>query len=252
MTARDLVTAALRILGVLREGGSLSGTQGVAGLRVFNRMLDAFPLERQLVYAIDRQLFALVANTQSYTLGPGGTWNTTPLYGVGTPRPVEIDSAYWQDPTTLDEIPVVLMTEGEFQSLNARTITGTVVQRLYYKPSMPQGDVFVWPTPTLVANMVLYLAKPWNAGHTLDTVLTLPPGYQRMLEYGLAEEWGSEYPNFLREDIRDNAREAKALVKRQNLRIEPMVSDLAGVTRGRRGAADGSMSGWVAWQTGRW
>jgi hypothetical protein len=247
MTVRDLIGVALTKLGILGEGRAPSGNQGAAGVRCLNSLLDAFPLERHLVYVIDRQTFALVANTQTYTLGPGGTWNTTPLYGVGSPRPEGIESAFWQDPSTLDELPVWLLDEQAYRDLEGvRSLTATVVQRLYYAPQMPQGSVFVWPKPTVNANIILFLQRPFDRQTTLDSLLAYPPGYQRLLEYGLAQELGTEYPGSLRPEIVAVAEDAKRLVKMGNAKPSRMTSDLLGVTGMRRS----TLTSWDTWMRG--
>lgn len=228
MTIRDLIGVALLKLGILRVGGTVSAQQGQAGVRCLMSLLDTLPIEPGLVYTIDRQLFALVANTQTYTLGPGGTWNTTPLYTATTPRPPKIHAAWWHDTTNEYEQPVHIMEDAEYRSLNPRTMTSTQVQALYYEPTMPQGRVFVWPKPTQAATMVLYLAHPFDGTVTLDSALGYPPGYQRFFEFGLAFEMGTEYPAALAANpvIITEYDRAKRLVTRANVRIPKMRNDL--------------------------
>lgn len=247
-TVRDLIQVAFLKLGILAEGEPLSAAQAAQGLRCLNSLLDAWALERLLVYVIDRQTFATVAGTQAYTLGPGGVWNTTPLYGAGTPRPVAIQSAWWQD-TYGNELPLDVLDDQAYQSLTVRTLASMQALALKYDADFPLGKVFLWPKPSSVATIVLYLWRPWNAAQTLDTALSFPPGYQRLLEFNLAVELSSEYPGTLRPELAVLASEAKAKVQVPNLRIARLRSDLVGVT-GHRGEA-GLYSAWPSWLAGR-
>jgi hypothetical protein len=221
------------------------------GLRCLNSLLDAWALEDLLVYVIDRQIFSLVGGMQTYTLGPGGLWNTTPLYGAGCPRPIQISQAWWQEPATLIEEPIaVLRDHQDYQNLRSVPMTiGSQVTALWYDPTAPLGRVFVYPTPTMVANIILYLWHPWNAANTLDTVMVLAPGYQRMLEYNLPVEISSEYPGTLRPDILALANESRERVQIRNVRVPRMTSDVAGVT-GHGGEGRRSLWGFTDWLTG--
>jgi hypothetical protein len=248
MTARDLVTTALLKLGVLAEGEVATAPQAMGGLRVLNSMVDAWSLEGLLVYVIDRQTFALVSGVGTYTLGPGGQWNTTPLYGAGVKRPVQIENAWWQEPVSLVEYPLNLLHDhGDYQALCSIPMSTSMPMDVWYEPSVPLGRVFIYPTPTLPANVILYLWHPWDSAVTLDSVLTLAPGYQRLLEFQLAVDLSTEYAGTLRPDITALASEAKENVQRMNTRVPRMQTDLAGVT----GEGGSMFTLWNRWLSGR-
>jgi hypothetical protein len=251
VTVRDLITTAFLKLGILGVGEALDASYAATGLRCLNSLLDAWALEDLLVYVIDRQVFPLVANTQTYTLGPGGTWNTTPLYGAGSPRPAQIEGAWWQEPSTLIEQPIhVLKNHVDYQYFRSiPTITSTLVTDLWYDAGAPLGTVFVYPKPTAASNIILYLWHPWNAATTLATTLTLAPGYQRLLEFNLPVELSSEFPGTLRPDIVALANESMEKAQRRNVRVPRMASDLAGVTS-HSGHGRHSMWGFTDWATG--
>jgi hypothetical protein len=201
----------------------------MGALRVLNSLLDGWATEQLLVYVIDRQVFGLVGNTASYTLGPGGTWNTTPLYGAGTPRPVRLEAVWYVEPSTQTELPVTLLQDhADYQALRAVPVAGTLPCAVFYEPSVPLGTVYVSPTPTGNGQMVCYLWHPWSTEQTLDTVLVLAPGYLRMLEYNLALDLASEYPGVLagRDDLVAGAMESKSKVQTLNIRVPRMQTDI--------------------------
>lgn len=231
-TVRELLTDALLMLGIVAEGELLSGTQADRALRIFNSMLDGWATEKLLVYTMDRQVFALAAGTQTYTLGPGGTWNTTPLYGAGSARPVRVSTPTWRDAGQDLELPVNLMDEDEYRSLVLRGMSSTIVTDLYYSPTFPLGEVFVWPRPTITAQMVLWLWHPYNTQQTLDFDLVFPQGYERALVYNVAVELSMRYPGSLRAELATLAGESKDKIKLLNHTVPVLRSDLAGAGAG--------------------
>ena len=241
-TVRDVITEALVMLGVHADGEPLDAVQAAGGLRALNTLIESWQTERLLVYVIDRQTFSLVAGTQTYTLGPGGAWDTTPLYGAGAARPVRIEEANWRDPSTLLELPVHIMSEGEYHRLRVRNTTGGIVTHLYYSQAFPLGSVFVWPVPSTTDQMVLWLWHPWVSTNTLDTVVSFPPGYQAMLEYNLAVWLSARYPGTLRPELVTLAADLKGKVKRLNHKSPHMISDAAGVLQG--GVQGGGYTAW--------
>ena len=231
-TIRDVVTEALLILEIIGEGETPTATQAAGALRVLNTLIDSWAIEGLLVYTLDRQVFALAANVPTYTLGPGGTWNTTPLYGAGTPRPVHVSDAQWKALSQDVWDPVYVMNDHEYQHLALRASTGTQVTALHYSPTMPLGTVFVYPTSTVTGQLALFLWHPYDTQNTLDTVLMFPPGYQRMLEYNLAVDLSERYPGTLRSSTAAFAAESKDKVESMNVRVPLMTSDLVGLTPG--------------------
>lgn len=84
-SAATLIAAALRDIGVLAEGEPMSAAMGADGLIRLNQMVQSWQAEFGTVTAVERTIFPLVSNQQTYTIGPGGDFNV--------PRPVSIDGA---------------------------------------------------------------------------------------------------------------------------------------------------------------
>ena len=81
-TARDMIDSALRLTGVKAPGETATNGEAADALEVWNDLLDALALENLMLYGNENETFNLVANQQSYTIGPSGNFNTK--------RPVEI------------------------------------------------------------------------------------------------------------------------------------------------------------------
>src|SRR5689334_3657024 len=85
MNARTLITASFADCGLIADGESLEPSQAQDGLRRLNNLCATFRTIYGTVLSIDRNVFALTANQQTYTIGLGGDFNV--------PRPLTIPAA---------------------------------------------------------------------------------------------------------------------------------------------------------------
>lgn len=74
-TARILISASLFDLGVIGDGESLTASQADQGLRRLNNLVSGWQTYPGTIPAIERMIFPLVANKQTYTIGLGGDLN---------------------------------------------------------------------------------------------------------------------------------------------------------------------------------
>jgi hypothetical protein len=186
-------------------------------LRKFNMLLDSWRGDSLLVNKLTRQVFDLAAATQSYTIGSGATWNTQ--------RPEEIYRAGLLDvtsnPTDPTEYEVTVLTDEEWASIALKTQGGQTVA-IWYEKSMPNGRIYAWPIPDAAYDMVLYTPVPLvdvaesDAG--LATVLSLPPGYRRMIVNNLAMESADSFEKPITATLSGKADASMEIVKRRNAR----------------------------------
>lgn len=228
MTARDLITASLRILGVVASGETPTAAELNDGLVTLNTFIDYLQTQGRTVYTWTRATKAIVASQATYTIGSAGDFNRA--------RPTQITKAsvLLTDPDPDLEIPLRILLEDEWRELSSKPLTGTLPSALYYNPTYPLGTIHIWPIGTdTTVSLVLYLEEPVGTLATLNTSLSYPPGYERMLKYKLAMELASEYqrqPDPLAVQI---AAESWAGVKRtthrpQLLRVDPALMGAGG------------------------
>jgi hypothetical protein len=210
VTALDLITDSLMLVGVVAEGESVPAAQAQHGLRTLNRLLDTWRLDSMLVYAIDRQVVQATANVGTYTIGTGATWNVE--------RPVRIETAGLLDTTQTPtlEIPLKVLTDEEYQAISLKGLTSTYATWLYYDQAYPAGNVILWPTPTVARQVALYLWHPLTSIASLATTLSFPPGYENMCLYGLAVHLAAAYRVTLPETTAALAVSTMAAVQSQN------------------------------------
>ncbi len=84
-TANAIIASSLVDLGVLTPGEPPTPGQSSDALRRLNAMVSSWRTQYGTVTSIDRMVFPLVANQQTYTIGAGGDFNV--------PRPVSINGA---------------------------------------------------------------------------------------------------------------------------------------------------------------
>jgi hypothetical protein len=234
LNARGLITDALIDLGVLEPGDALSPQDAAIGLRHLNRFIETCRTQNLTFPFLEREVFTVVADQGTYTIGPGGDFDTT--------RPQNILGASWLAPTTGAttgrlEVRVRILTDDEWAALSLRDMTNAQWTALHYTATYAGGlgTIELWPVPNTATNdLVLYRGDTIQGFANLTTFYDFPPGYAEMFQfnlekrlcrvYGKAREWGA-----LDEDLANNA---IRVVKRQNFRLQDTYLD---GTLGRHG-----------------
>lgn len=181
-TARVLVSDALKELKVLAEGDTATGTMADDALRALNRLMEILSNNQSFAYypvLVQRSL----TGESSFTVGPTGN--------VVTARPINIESAYVTY-SGLD-YPVRVVDNQLWDGISNKATTGSLTEYVWYEGTMSNGIVHVAPLASGVTlNLrVITLVATFA---TLDTVLTLPPGYEECLMSNLAVRLSPQYP----------------------------------------------------------
>ncbi len=215
MTVLDLITNSLRLIGALSTGEVPSANESDEALTILNDMLEQWSIQGLLVYQQTKETFALTANQNPHTMGPGGNFDTTRptrilraniLKGTQEFYLEVIDTKKWADisiKTTSSSIPSYLMTDGAFPLLN----------------------INLWPIPSEANSLVIYSIKPIAAFAAITDDIALPPGYSRAIRYNLAAELAIEYGRAPHPKIEQIASESKAELVRQNTTAYIMRND---------------------------
>jgi hypothetical protein len=209
MTGRDYVATALRLIGALAPGESAEASEAADGLASLNRMLGSWSNENLLVYSRVRETFTLTSSVASYTLGTGGTLNTT--------RPVSIERAFLRDASSATpiEYEIHIASLEEWQSTTAKDVNG-IPSVLYADGAYPLMGINLYPRPSQAYSLGLWSLKELTAISTLDTVVSMPAGYEEALIYNLAIRLAPEYGKTTPAEVVKIATDAKANVKRTN------------------------------------
>jgi hypothetical protein len=233
-TGLGLINAALKTIGVLAAGETASPEDAADALLRLNEMIDAWGTQRLTIYELKRTTKTLTASTASYTIGTGGSINIV--------RPVWIESAGLIIDTAATipvEIPIRVLTDDEWSGIVLKTLTSPLAQGIYYDHGWVSGlaTISVYPIPTVSTTQLVLYCPTAVLGMALATSYAFPPGYAKLLRYGLANEL-MEFgvPNDVQDRVAVKYAEAMADVKRANHRTMEM--SLPAGLGGQRGVYD--------------
>lgn len=218
-TVRDLIHQSAMLAGMRASGEVLDATTAQDVLTVLNQLIDSWNLASLMIYQIERVIVPMVASQQTYTVGPGGQFNMV--------RPVTLHSVSWRDEAVFPplELPLHEMEQWEYEGLRVRETPSSMPTRFYYDEAFPLARLFVYPKPSMTKQLVLYPWHLWNSQNTLDTVVSYPPGYERMLVHNLAVELGQQPGARLTPATIQIALDSKALVESQNVQVPILNTD---------------------------
>ena len=182
----------------------------------------------------------------SFGTGAGGTGTpAVGTYNVSSSQTVTSQSisAYFQRPLRINsgftrsstiDYQMECRNFEDYKLIGLKALTGPWAKILYYQPSMPLGNITLWPNPTSTGDVHLYCDTILQSfGATSDTV-RLPPGYNLGISRSLAELL---MPDYGRVDqtivamITSQAARFRGLIKRTNMhpqaqaQIDPLLSN---------------------------
>jgi hypothetical protein len=179
----QLITSALSLMGRLGPGRTAGTSELNAAFNCLNEMIDEWGAERLMVFTTVRQTFSLTGGTQTYTIGPGGTFNVT--------RPTRIETA--NIITSGFRLPMELVTADEYsQKILETTLTGQAPRILYDDYATPLSTLYVWPVPSGSPTLEIFTWQVFTQFATLTDNVAFPAGYLKALRFGLAVAFASE------------------------------------------------------------
>lgn len=206
MIARDIIYRSLRLIGAYGSGETPSADDADTCLDALNSMLDSWSTERLFVYALTSEQFALTIGQSQYTIGSGANFNTT--------RPLRVDDSSF---VRLNNSDYMLneINEAQYSSIVDKTRQG-IPDKYFYNTTLANGQLNLHPVPDQAMTLHLKSWKPLTSFATINTDVTLAPGYQRALEYSLAEEVAPEFDLPVPASVERIARTSRANIKRMN------------------------------------
>ena len=219
-----MILRSLRLIGEKTRGATLNANEQTECLAEINSMLDSWSNERLMIFTLNQTSFALTASQGTYTIGSGADFSMT--------RPIKIvDPCFTRDTDSID-IPLNLIDAETYGRIIDKTLGDVTPQYLFYDygySSTSTGTVKLYPLPE--ANLTLFInsLQPFTNFSTMTHPISLPPGYQRAIEYNYAIEAAGGLTN-VSPEVAMVARQSKANIKSQNLPA-PIVKLDYGITR---------------------
>jgi hypothetical protein len=230
--ALDYITQALIACGSQSAGESVSAEDAQSGLQILNQMMDLWNSMELMIFTIQRLVFNLVANQQTYAVGSGGDFNI--------PRPPRIERYSIitnQNPQTPLELVIEDFTLARWQEIPVKTIPPALPLGVWDDKAFPNRNLNYWPPPIAGVQAVIY---PWIALSyfpDLVTQFTFPPAYAECIKYNLAFRYMIEFPGDMERAplIKMMADQGMELLKSFNTEITALRTDSLNSISGRRG-----------------
>jgi hypothetical protein len=213
MTARTLITRALKLIGVAAEGVTPTAEELNDGLDTLNELLASLNSQGLPIYTDYRGEIAFVASQAYYTVGASGSAD------LNHARPSRLLSAMVEltSPSPDIEIPLEVLTDEQYNAITVKDLESALPTKVYFKPDYPLAKVYVWPIVNAVADkLILYFREPLGTLAALETALAYPEGYERMLRYNLALDLSPEFSRPVDPDVRATAVNTLAVLKQSN------------------------------------
>jgi hypothetical protein len=216
-TALNMIENSLRNIGALAIDETLSAAEAQDSLNVLNNMISTWNIENLMVYSVNEEVFPVVANQPSYTMGIGGNFNTT--------RPVAIEDAYMRDAAGND-FKIGIVNHYAYSMIITKNTTSALPSVLYDNEDFPLKTLKFWPIASDASySFVLWTLKAITSFPILTTVVSLPPGYQSAIEYNLSIWLSPRYGVSVSSDLRELAVTTKAQIKKKNYEVKALSFD---------------------------
>lgn len=214
VTARQIVVKAMQKIGLLTKTEQPSSDEINDGFYALNSMLDSWTNESMLITARAWENFPLSAGVSLYTIGTGQTFNTV--------RPTFINDAYViVSSTTTPSYQLTVIQDETYFDTTLKTQQGIPFE-LNYDNAYPSGNIRIYFVPDQAYMLYLLSEKPLTQFASLDTVVSMAPGWEIALIYNLAVLIAPEFGQEASAQTIQIATQAKKNVKNSIMRVRTM------------------------------
>ena len=192
VTRNDIISASLRLLGVLEEGVVPNATAIENASMVLNLLIKDWMTDGIKLWTTPELTLPLVQGQTVYTIGPD---NTNDLV---TDRPLRLIYAFLRNNQVSPpiDIPMTIISEQEYNLLGSKYSTG-MTNTVFFKPYVNYGQfkIFLDPDSNTSTNYELHLNVQraiqdiTSANQTFD----FPQEWYQSLRWGLAAELAADY-----------------------------------------------------------
>lgn len=207
-TARQIITASLRKLGVIASGETPGSEDLQDGLSALQGLIDSWSAIDLLSYVETKETFTLTPGKQEYTIGSSGDFDTG--------RPIEILGL-----SVLEaggpEIHLEHLKFEQWYGASRANATSSLPYEFYFETAWPLAKLKLYPVPSEAKQIVIYSRKPFSSVSTVNASVDLPHGYEDAVVYNLALELADEYGAEVSPLIVKKADDALAMIKARNL-----------------------------------
>ena len=227
-TVTDVIKDAMTIIGAIAMDEVPSASEMQTGLTTLNTMLEQWSAQKLMIRASTMENFPISQGVASYTIGVGGTFNTSKPYAIlyGFTRDINNNDRNFE-----------VITKQQYDSFEDKTISASVPDYLAYDPGFAQqstqlGTIYLYPYPDQSTYTLFIASQKALADFSLITdQVTFEPMYSEALSYNLATRlWRKFRPigQSIPQDIIYFAEESLRTIQRINSVIPTASMDLPG------------------------
>lgn len=175
LTANELITSSLELLGIKADEEPLSQVELERGLRWLNIMLKAWEIDGVMAWTLTEGSFALVQSDVDYVIGAGGSFTTVP-----------VDFIDMRITRNSVDMPMTRLSREDYYSMPVKTNEGYPTQ-WFYDRQRDSGTLYVWPAPDSAGGTLkfTYRRRIMDMDAAADN-FDLPQEWYRAIVYGLA------------------------------------------------------------------
>jgi len=227
-TAIQLIESAALKIGAISTGESITADEASDCLDILNSMLDYWAIDKAMVFQIVQNTHSWLGGQATRTIGPTGAQITAT-------RPIKIEDGSFFRVNEIDYPFVILRNRASYDTIVSKTDQTTYPDSIYYEPSYPNGKLYVYPVPTDTITLYLNSWQVLQNFTSLTTSLSLPPGYQWMIEHNLSVALEPVFTVPVSSSVRSEAMRSMAMIKRINhIPITSATETMMVLNQGRR------------------
>ena len=186
MLVSDIIHSALRKIGAVSAGEVVEPDEQQDALEALQVMLRSWSAEKLNVFSSVHEDFTLVAGTEEYTWGVGGTINTL--------RPNQVTGVSIVDSSGVTH-PVSIIDESKYRLISTKD-TSSRPYNLFPRYTYPYVIITLYPVPPDAETLKLESLKPFTESSSFSSVsdtLAIPTHYEEPIIYNLAVRCAPEY-----------------------------------------------------------
>lgn len=213
-TARDIITTAAQILGVIRKGESLDDDEAQDALDALNGLIGSWSSDNLITLGKYREFFTLTANAE-HSIGSGQTFDTA--------TPTKILEAFIRQGGI--DYPLTIVNDYTYRAEPFKSLQGGASDILNYSknPDDAYGVIRLYPVPNAGDSLHILSEKQLTQATGLSSAVFMPQaGWERALRYNLAIELAPMYGIEPTATAWGVARDSLARMKREAARARPL------------------------------
>jgi len=185
----DIITLALRKLGVLDIEGVASASQLTNHSLVLNMILKAWQSKGMKLWTVKEYAIPLLSNTNVYTIGPTGT--------IIQNKPLKLIQAWLRNESVTPnvDLPMNIISRQEYNILSAKNSQG-IANSVFLTPNNTDSTLKVWLSPdtNTATNYKLWIVVQEAISDVNSNVATdFPNEWMQSLVWNMAAELAMDY-----------------------------------------------------------